>query len=86
MIIGLHSRDNDLEVNPVKEKQLSNVRSVLKDEAIKLTPPKKFTIEDAISFLEDDEMLEVTPQSLRLRKKWLTSNERKRYQKSGTNS
>ena len=78
MIIGMNSRENDLEVNPVREKQLTNVRSVLKDEGIRLTTPKKLTIEDAISFLEEDEMLEVTPISLRLRKKWLTSNERKK--------
>jgi GTP-binding protein len=81
MIIGMHSRDNDLAVNPIREKQLTNVRTVLKDESIRLTPPRKLTIEDAISFLEDDEMLEVTPTSLRLRKKWLTENERKKHSK-----
>lgn len=79
MIIGIHNRDNDLEVNPIKGKQLSNVRSVTKDEAIRLTPPKKLTIEDAIAFLEEDELLEVTPISIRLRKKYLNSNDRKKY-------
>lgn len=82
MIIGMHNKDNDLDVNPVREKQLTNIRTVLKDEGIWLTPPKKLTIEDAISFLEEDEILEVTPQSLRLRKKWLVANERKRHQKT----
>jgi GTP-binding protein len=81
MIIGVHSRENDLAVNPIREKQLTNVRSVMKDEAVRLTPPKKLTIEDAISFIEDDEMLEVTPTSIRMRKKYLNENERKRHAK-----
>lgn len=85
MIIGIHSRDNDLEVNPVKGKQLTNIRTVLKDESIRLITPKKLTIEDSISFLEDDEMLEVTPLSVRLRKKALSANERKRSQRSSGN-
>ncbi|MCR1792788.1 translational GTPase TypA [Leptospira sp. id769339] len=78
MIIGIHSRDNDLEVNPVKEKKLTNVRSSGADEAIRLVPPRKFSLEQNIEFLDDDELLEVTPQSLRLRKKYLDANMRKR--------
>lgn len=84
MIIGIHSKDNDLDVNPIREKQLTNIRTVLKDEGIRLIPPKKLTIEDAISFLEDDEILEVTPNSLRLRKKWLVAHERKRNKKKNS--
>lgn len=78
MIIGIHSKDNDLEVNPTKTKQLSNMRTTSKDEAIKLKGAKEITIEDAISFIEDDEILEVTPKIIRLRKKHLDSNMRKR--------
>ncbi|EMY77128.1 GTP-binding protein TypA [Leptospira weilii serovar Ranarum str. ICFT] len=78
MIIGIHSRENDLEVNPVKEKKLSNVRSSGADEAIRLIPPRKFSLEQNIEFLDDDELLEVTPSSLRLRKKFLDANMRKR--------
>ncbi|GBF38315.1 translational GTPase TypA [Leptospira johnsonii] len=78
MIIGIHSRDNDLEVNPVKEKKLTNVRSSGADEAIRLIPPRKFSLEQNIEFLDDDELLEVTPQSMRLRKKHLDANMRKR--------
>ncbi|PJZ77093.1 translational GTPase TypA [Leptospira neocaledonica] len=81
MIIGIHSRDNDLEVNPVKEKKLTNVRSSGADEAIRLIPPRKFSLEQNIEFLDDDELLEVTPQSLRLRKKHLDANMRKRAAK-----
>jgi len=78
MIIGIHSKDNDLEVNPTKTKQLSNMRTTSKDEAIKLRTPKELTIEDAISFIEDDEILEVTPLVIRLRKRHLDPNMRKR--------
>jgi GTP-binding protein len=78
MIIGLHSRDNDLAVNPTKGKQLTNVRASGTDEAINLTPPVKHTLEQALEFIEDDELVEVTPTSIRLRKKLLTENERKR--------
>ena len=81
MIIGIHSRDNDLEVNPVKGKQLTNMRTTLKDEGIKLTTPKSLTIEDSIAYLADDEMLEVTPDSFRLRKKFLSATDRKKYQR-----
>ncbi|WP_370218611.1 translational GTPase TypA [Thalassolituus sp.] len=78
MIVGLHSRDNDLVVNPTKAKQLTNVRASGTDEAINLTPPVKHTLEQALELIEDDELVEVTPTSIRLRKKLLTENERKR--------
>ena len=81
MIVGLHSRDNDLVVNPTKAKQLTNVRASGTDEAIVLTPPVKHTLEQALEFIEDDELVEVTPISIRLRKKLLTENERKRANK-----
>lgn len=81
MIIGIHSRDNDLEVNPVKGKQLTNIRTVLKDEGIRLTTPRKLTIEDSIAYLAEDEMLEVTPLSFRLRKKLLNPSDRKKSQR-----
>jgi len=77
-IVGLHSRDNDLVVNPTKAKQLTNVRASGTDEAINLTPPVKHTLEQALDFIEDDELVEITPLSIRLRKKFLTENERKR--------
>ncbi|WP_119343531.1 translational GTPase TypA [Facilibium subflavum] len=78
MIIGIHSRDNDLTVNPCKGKQLTNVRASGKDESIILTPPIKVTLEYALEFIVDDELVEITPKSIRLRKKLLTENERKR--------
>ncbi len=78
MIIGEHSRDNDLEVNPIKGKQLSNMRTTSKDEAVRLTPPRIMTLEEAISYIADDELLEVTPKNIRLRKRYLDSNDRKR--------
>jgi len=77
-IIGLHSRNNDLAVNPCKGKQLTNVRASGTDEALTLTPPVKHTLEQALEFIEDDELVEVTPNHIRLRKKLLTENERKR--------
>jgi GTP-binding protein len=83
MIIGQHTRDNDLEVNPIKSKQLSNVRTTSKDEAIRLTVPKLVTLEESISYIQDDELVEVTPKSIRLRKKFLDANERKRASRSG---
>ncbi len=82
MIIGEHSRSNDLEVNPLKAKQLSNVRASGKDEAITLVPPIIMTLEQAISYIDDDELVEVTPKSIRLRKKHLNPNDRKRAQKN----
>ncbi|MCG9874198.1 MAG: translational GTPase TypA [Leptospiraceae bacterium] len=78
MIVGIHSRENDLEVNPVREKKLTNVRASGSDEAIRLVPHKKLTLEQSIEFLDDDELLEVTPASLRLRKKILDPSQRKR--------
>jgi GTP-binding protein len=78
MVIGLHSRGNDLMVNPLKGKQLTNVRASGTDEAITLTGAIRHTLEQAIEFVEDDELVEVTPTSLRIRKKLLTENERKR--------
>ena len=78
MIIGLHSRDNDLVVNPTKGKQLTNVRASGSDENIILTPPVKHSLEQAMEFIEEDELVEVTPNHIRLRKKLLTENERKR--------
>ena len=78
MIVGLHSRDNDLVVNPVKSKQLTNIRAAGKDEAILLTPPIRHTLESAIEFIADDELVEITPQSIRIRKRLLAEHERKR--------
>ncbi len=78
MLVGEHNRDNDLEVNVLKAKQLTNMRASGKDETIKLTPPRKMTLEDAMSYIQDDELLEVTPKSIRLRKFHLDANDRKR--------
>jgi GTP-binding protein len=78
MIVGIHSRDNDLVVNPVKEKKLSNVRAAGKDDALLLVTPIPLTLEYAVEFINDDELVEVTPQSIRLRKRFLKENERKR--------
>jgi len=77
-IIGIHSRNNDLSVNPTKGKQLTNVRASGTDEALTLVPPIIYTLEQALEFIEDDELVEVTPQHIRIRKKLLTENERKR--------
>ena len=79
MIVGLHSRDNDLVVNPTKAKQLTNIRAAGSDENILLTPPVLHSLEQAMEFIADDELVEVTPSSIRLRKKYLTENERKRH-------
>lgn len=81
-IVGLHSRSNDLPVNPTKGKQLTNVRASGTDEALTLTPPVTHTLEQALEFIEDDELVEVTPESIRLRKKLLTETERKRAPKN----
>jgi GTP-binding protein len=78
MIVGEHSRDNDLEINVLKNKQLTNIRTTSKDEAIRLVPPLLMTLEQMMSYIEPDELVEVTPKSLRLRKKLLDANERKR--------
>jgi GTP-binding protein len=81
MIIGEHNRPNDLEVNPLKAKQLTNIRAAGKDEAVRLTPPRLMTLEQAISYIGDDELVEVTPKAVRLRKRLLDPNERKRDEK-----
>jgi GTP-binding protein len=78
LIIGIHTRQNDLAVNPTKAKQLTNIRAAGSDENILLTPPVRFSLEQSLEFIDDDELLEVTPISLRIRKKYLTENERKR--------
>lgn len=81
MVIGENSRSQDLEVNPLKAKQLTNVRASGKDEAIRLTPPQKMTLEQALSYIESDELVEVTPKSIRIRKALLDPNDRKRAQR-----
>jgi GTP-binding protein len=81
-IVGIHSRDNDLVVNPLKGKQLTNVRAAGKDDAILLTPALRFSLEQALEFIEDDELVEVTPSKIRIRKKFLLEHERKRASRS----
>ena len=76
MIVGIHNRDNDLDVNPCKNKNLTNTRSSGADEAINLIKPRTFSLEEALEFIEDDEYVEVTPDSIRLRKKYLDPKER----------
>ena len=82
MVIGIHSRDNDLTVNALKGKQLTNVRASGTDEAQTLVPPIKMSLEQALEFIDDDELVEVTPESIRIRKKLLTENDRKRASRS----
>jgi GTP-binding protein len=82
MIIGIHSRDNDLVVNPIKGKQLTNVRSSGTDEAVRLTTPIKMTLESAVEFIDDDELVEITPKSIRIRKRFLLEHERKKASRS----
>src|SRR5690606_37965990 len=83
MIIGIHSRDNDLVVNPTKEKKLTNVRASGKDEHIDLVPRVQITLEYAVEFIDDDELVEVTPKSIRLRKRYLQEHERRRMSREG---
>ena len=83
MIIGEHSRDNDLEVNPLKGKKLTNIRASGTDEAVRLTPPVRMSLEEAIAYIDDDELVEVTPKAIRLRKRELDPHERKRQAKAG---
>lgn len=83
MVIGLHSRDNDLVVNPMKAKQLTNIRAAGSDENIILSPPQRMSLEQALEFIDDDELVEVTPTAVRIRKKYLLEHERKRAAKSG---
>jgi len=78
MVIGIHARENDLVVNPIKGKQLTNIRAAGKDEAVALTPPVALTLEYAVEFIADDELVEVTPRSIRIRKRFLKEHERKR--------
>jgi len=82
MIVGEHTRDNDLEINVLKGKQLTNIRTTSKDEAVRLTPPIRMTLEKALAYIGDDELVEVTPKSIRLRKKLLDPNERKRAERA----
>lgn len=81
MIVGEHTRDNDLEINVLKGKQLTNIRTTSKDEAVRLTPPIRMTLEKALAYIEEDELVEITPKSIRLRKKHLDPNDRKRAEK-----
>ncbi|MEN8675757.1 MAG: translational GTPase TypA, partial [Alteriqipengyuania sp.] len=81
MIIGENAKPDDLEVNPMKSKQLTNFRSTGKDDSIRLTPPRVMTLEQAIAYIDDDEMVEVTPQNIRLRKRHLDPHERKRHKR-----
>jgi len=77
-VVGIHSRDNDLVVNPLKAKQLTNIRAAGSDENILLTPPIRFSLEQALEFIEDDELVEITPTAIRIRKRFLKEHERKR--------
>ncbi|HTK14090.1 MAG TPA: translational GTPase TypA [Xanthobacteraceae bacterium] len=81
MIVGEHTRENDLEINLLKGKQLTNIRTTSKDEAVRLTPPIRMTLEKALAYIEDDELVEITPKSIRLRKKLLDPNDRKREER-----
>jgi GTP-binding protein len=82
MIVGEHTRGNDLEVNVLKGKKLTNIRTTAKDEAVRLTPPIRMTLEKALAYIEDDELVEVTPKSIRLRKKILDPNDRKKDERA----
>src|SRR5262249_54687465 len=86
IIIGGNARDNDLDVNPLRSKQLTNIRTTSKDEAVRLTPPRRLTLEQAIAYIADDELVEVTPKNIRLRKRFLDPNDRKRAQKAAAAS
>ena len=81
MIVGEHTRDNDLVVNIIQGKKLTNVRASGKDENTILTPPLRLTLERAMSYIQDDELVEVTPKAIRLRKRWLDPNERKKRER-----
>jgi GTP-binding protein len=83
MILGEHSRENDLDVNPIKEKKLTNIRAAGKDEALLLVPPRKMSLEQAIAYIEEDELVEVTPTAIRLRKRYLDPHERKKHARRG---
>jgi GTP-binding protein len=81
MVIGIHSRDNDLVVNPIKGKQLTNVRASGTDEAVRLVPAVAMSLESAVEFIDDDELVEITPKNIRIRKRYLVEHERKRASK-----
>jgi GTP-binding protein len=81
MIVGEHTRDNDLEVNVLKGKKLTNIRTQSKDEAVRLTPPIRMTLEKALAYIGEDELVEITPKSIRLRKVMLDPNDRKREER-----
>nr|XP_023905493.1 uncharacterized protein LOC112017259 [Quercus suber] len=81
MIVGEHSRDTDLDINPSRAKELTNVRAASKDENVKLSPPRLMTLEEAIGYVASDELIEVTPKAIRLRKKYLDVNKRKTLSK-----
>ena len=81
-IVGIHSRDSDLVVNPLKAKKLTNIRAAGRDENIILTPPLRMTLEQAMEFIEDDELVEITPSSIRVRKRALKEHERKRAERA----
>jgi len=83
MVIGENARPGDLEVNPLRAKQLTNIRTTSKDEAVRLTPPRPLTLEQAIAYIEADELVEVTPKNIRLRKRWLDPNDRKKFARAG---
>jgi GTP-binding protein len=84
MIVGEHTRDNDLVINVLKGKQLTNIRTTSKDEAVRLTPPIRMTLEKALAYIEEDELVEVTPKAIRLRKKLLDETDRKRLDRART--
>jgi GTP-binding protein len=82
MIVGEHTRDNDLVVNVLKGKKLTNIRTHSKDEAVRLTPPIRMTLEKALAYIQDDELVEITPKSIRLRKAILNPHDRKRAERA----
>ena len=82
MVVGIHSRANDLVVNPLKAKQLTNIRAAGTDENLILVKPIRFTLEQALEFIDDDELVEVTPKNIRIRKKFLLEHERKKASRS----
>jgi len=84
MVIGIHSRDNDLTVNPLKAKELTNVRAAGSDENVVLTPPVKLDLEQALEFINNDELVEITPKAVRVRKRWLKEHERKKASRAAT--
>jgi GTP-binding protein len=86
MVLGEHSRESDLDINPIKEKKLTNIRAAGKDEAMLLIPPRKMSLEQAIAYIEDDELVEVTPTAVRLRKRYLDPHERKRNERKSSDA